>query len=594
MGEVYMKLFIAMAILAGAAITACTMGAKRDVAERTPATVGEKTVAGLTGWKDTDENAKLWSEYCVGNPKGADIPHFKYNSNASFVKEAIANLKKVDDKSYFLYTEVEEVYGVREPGSKKGDKKPLAKQNYAIPDGVSGLSNGYLTILCGEFRDRATMIQDKVKWLAHLYKLPVTPQTDFVKKIDITRSPWSQMSADRYDDFLAFSRNLWSARKQVTPSVDYGGGQQPVDGAVEGMTVCQVKYMFANYIHAGKPFDSLSAYESGFKNFKSQCSDGSDGGDDDINDYYTFRGDTNFKPYSPEGNAMLFRGRFMASLCKNPSEAKSKAPISDEDCQTYYTKPFENRWAAARAGLAGWMFYEPGADNNFTNTSMPTTMHLHYEGGERPLNYSLDSMGTDPKPGAFAENLFHQDWIKSLGKDGLKGGYLNVDMGFNKFTRLDTGSPLYALAYKRIKNAVDRHTDWYASGYSDAKTNRKGDQAYSPFVASSYEMGASNSFVNCGITVPCIAGEHDQRKHWMFVFRVHGKNWYKTQDLKANKPVDFSRMWFDETSFGTTGLAKSEHAWDRLGTAVEGEYDSILYLHNITTSNSIQGDGLPQ
>ncbi len=40
-------------------------------------------------------------------------------------------------------------------------------------------------------------------------------------------------------------------------------------------------------------------------------------------------------------------------------------------------------------------------------------------------------------------------------------------------------------------------------------------------------------------------------------------------------------MWFDETSFGDTSLANSEKAWDRLGTALEGELDSILYLWNV-------------
>ena len=54
--------------------------------------------------------------------------------------------------------------------------------------------------------------------------------------------------------------------------------------------------------------------------------------------------------------------------------------------------------------------------------------------------------------------------------------------------------------YKLIRNAVDRHTDWYNSGYDDEMNQqmnqrRARDQAYSPFVASSYEMSASDDFV---------------------------------------------------------------------------------------------------
>ena len=44
---------------------------------------------------------------------------------------------------------------------------------------------------------------------------------------------------------------------------------------------------------------------------------------------------------------------------------------------------------------------------------------------------------------------------------------------------------------------------------------------------------------------------------------------------------------FDETSIGTNGLANSERALDRLGTALEGEMDSIIYLHNIRTNGSV-------
>ena len=55
----------------------------------------------------------------------------------------------------------------------------------------------------------------------------------------------------------------------------------------------------------------------------------------------------------------------------------------------------------------------------------------------------------------------------------------------------------------------------------------------------------------------------------------------------GSTPFDFNRHWFDETSLGTNGLADSEHALDRLGTALEGEMDSILYLHNLTTGGEV-------
>ncbi len=574
------KTFTFVALSLGLFISACSFFAKKDQVNRFPSSDGIM-LAGLDGWKSTEENKQLWQEYCVGDSTAADIPRFRYENPNPMVQKAVENIKKVSDKSYFLYTEVEEVYGLRELGSKKDSKKPLIKPAYEIPAGVSLLSNAYLVILCGEFRDRATMIQEKLNWIANLYKLPTQPQSSF-GSIDPEKSPWSQMSAHSYSAFLQFSRALWFARQPQTPAVNLGTFS--VRGAVEGMSVCQMKYIFTKYIHPGVAFDSISSYETGFADFKTKCST------DDVSDYYSFRGDTNFKPYSPEGNAMLFRGRFMASLCKNPSQTKKPDIVSDADCKSYYTSPFQSRWAAARAGLAAWMFYDPKHESVFSNTKSQLTMFLHFDGANRPLNFATGTSAEDPSVGSIHEKNFSSDWLKQI----QNGDYQMNDIGFNKFVKMGASDMNSQLAYTRIKNAVDRHTDWYTSGYNDLKTKRSGTQAYSPFVASSYEMYESNGFVNCGITIPCIPSEHDDRKHWMFVFRVKGENWYRTQDLQKARPIDFSRMWFDETSFGTTGLAIKEHAWDRLGTAVEGEYDSILYLHNITTSGTVADDGLPQ
>ncbi|MCC6137977.1 MAG: hypothetical protein IT287_05050, partial [Bdellovibrionaceae bacterium] len=62
---------------------------------------------------------------------------------------------------------------------------------------------------------------------------------------------------------------------------------------------------------------------------------------------------------------------------------------------------------------------------------------------------------------------------------------------------------------------------------------------------------------------------------------IKAQNWYTPARIQNNEPLDFDKMWFDETSFGVSGLADSEHAWDRLGTAQEEEFDSILYLVNV-------------
>ena len=75
-----------------------------------------------------------------------------------------------------------------------------------------------------------------------------------------------------------------------------------------------------------------------------------------------------------------------------------------------------------------------------------------------------------------------------------------------------------------------------------------------------------------------LVSEHNQ-----VVFKVAKENWVTPETINSqDKPAtNFDRAWFDETSFGDTGLANSEKAWDRMGTALETELDSILYLHNL-------------
>ena len=116
--------------------------------------------------------------------------------------------------------------------------------------------------------------------------------------------------------------------------------------------------------------------------------------------------------------------------------------------------------------------------------------------------------------------------------------------------------------------------------------------SYSPFVASSYELSKSDAFIACGYTVPCQTGS-DTRKQWMFVFKIRKDHWYRTQDAHDGRPVDFAHNWFDETSFGKTGLADGENAFDHLGTALEDEYEDIMYVHNMDNQQAITLDGLP-
>lgn len=539
----------------------------------------QATKSGLDKWLGDAENKALWSKYCSETGATPSVP--KVNYKDPLVKKAADKLKTVSDKSYYFYGDIMRVYGLK------------AKGKYTPQAGVEEKdlpANAFFVYLCGEFRDRATMIREKLTWVSNINKVAVGKQP----KIDLTKPLWQQIAAESYSPYLAFSAQLWEERREAIGyrNLAIKGGEKElmVDKGVPALSICENKYIFSQFISEGKPFpEDLKTYEDGLAAFSKGAKNCSK---TDLEYYNTFRGDTNFKPYSPESNGMIWRATHMAKWCDGLSKAKpaktGEQLVTDADCADYFSKPFLRRWEAARAGLATWLFYAPAHHEVFSDTQELVMIYPNKDAskGPFPYNFTKRDPSANSAPAEKVSALI-PEWEKIQ-----KTAWGALDLGFNKVYGVGPKAKSNIDSYERLRNAVDRHTDWYASGSDDGR-DKIMDQAYSPFVASSYEMNQSNGFVNCGMTIPC-GDDSDDRKHWMFVFKVKKTNWYTTDRLVKGDKVDFSKMWIDETSFGTTHLAKAEHAWDRLGTAVEGEYEAILYLHNITTYDEIKPDGLPQ
>lgn len=472
------------------------------------------------------------------------------SDNAAYLSSVISDqlkpLKRADH--FYFYSPVVQAYRI---------KKTAVPDN--APKGTQPEAHTFLTLLCGEFRDRATMIEAKLNWAKNIYILPATKQTTFA--IDPAKNVWSQIPASAYYPYLSISGQVWSARRDSMDRYIEIGNEKQIDNPVPGFTVCETKYIFSEYVGKGKQFDSFDAYQKGYEAYKATCPVA------DQRDYYDFRGDSNYKHYSPESNGMIWYATTMAAACKSTTTAKpGQTIITDQDCQNYFTHPYSYRYNAARSGLAAWLFRDNQYESQFSSQGQMVAIYPHRIPELAPFSFSFDQ--TKNTGDIFG---YDSNW------SGLPGAWNTPDIGFNAFTGLGTDKADMLTAYTRIRDAVDRHTDWYHSGYND-KNGAAKDQAYSPFVASSYVMQSSDSFTTCGITVQC---PPDGLKRWMFIFRIKPENWYNPARVKNNEPVDFDRMWMDETSFGRSNLANSERAWDRLGTSTEDEMESILYLVNI-------------
>lgn len=445
---------------------------------------------------------------------------------------------------------------------------PNAGAPNAAPEGTQEEAHTFLTQLCGEFRDRATMIEAKLKWATNIFILPPSEASTF--KIDVNKNVWSQIPASAYYPYIQISSEIWEAKREAMPRYIQIGSEQ-VDNPVPGFTVCETKYIFSEYVGKQKSFDEIKSYYEGYKTYREACSVA------DRQDYYDFRGDSNFKHYSPESNGMIWYATTIARACKSPTTARpNQNGISDQDCRNYFSRPFYYRYNAARAGLAAWLFRDGKHEEQFSSQGKMVAIYPHRSPELAPFSFSYDH-------NAATGDLFDFDtkWLNT------PGAWNSPDIGFNSLTGLGTDQADHVIAYKRIRDAVDRHTDWYHSGYND-KNGVSKEQAYSPFVASSYEMRESDNFTRCGTTVQC---PDDGLKRWMFVFRVKPENWYHPGRILKNEPINFDKMWFDETSFGVSGLADKEKAWDRLGTPMEEELDSIVYLVNVQAGSGSGAEG---
>lgn len=476
-----------------------------------------------------------------------------YNNLSTMVKQSP---DKVDAEHFYFYGDIRRLYELTK--TSVSDKAPKG----TVPE-----AHLFLTQLCGEFRDRATMIEAKLNWVKNLFILKGNSETF---TIDPTKNVWSQIPASAYYPYTRISSAIWEAKREAQPRYITIGEYSDIDNPVPGFTVCETKYIFSEYIGKNQEFGDYDSYLKGFASYSAKCSQA------DIEDYYDFRGDSNFKHYSPESNGMIWYATTIGKACRTSTTVKNGVTTyTSQDCENYFKRPFYYRYNAARAGLSAWLFRDDQYRDTFSSQGSMVAIYPHTSPDLAPFSFSFDNKSLDD---LFA---FDQKWLS------LPGAWNRSDIGMNEYTGMGTANADLQMAYERLRDAVDRHTDWYSSGYNDKNGTIK-DQAYSPFVASSYDMSASDGFTSCGITVQC---PPDGLKRWMFIFRIKPQNWYNPARILKGEPVDFDTMWLDETSFGISGLADSEKAWDRLGTAMEEELDSILYLINVSTEGGFEGHG---
>ena len=99
-----------------------------------------------------------WSQLCDSSGEliagSAEVPSPNYGNPA--VNEAVESLNKVDSSSWYMYQDIEKLYGLC-PGTYRSDGYKHCSRDRSpydtIPKTVSVPTHNFLTILCAEYRD---------------------------------------------------------------------------------------------------------------------------------------------------------------------------------------------------------------------------------------------------------------------------------------------------------------------------------------------------------------------------------------------------------------------------------------------------------
>jgi hypothetical protein len=142
--------------------------------------------------------------------------------------------------------------------------------------------------------------------------------------------------------------------------------------------------------------------------------------------------------------------------------------------------------------------------------------------------------------------------------------------------------PTFEGRMARFNQALDRHTNWGPTGYymEDASpTTASPSQiryigAYSPLVACSYDISASEAFASGDYpTTP----EFEQGvTKWMYVMKFRAENYYSEQSLRDGEVMNFDSDYFNETSLSNDYYV--ERALDKFGWVPGSDLHANIYF----------------
>ncbi len=451
----------------------------------------------------------------------------------------------------------------------------------------------FIRVLCGEFRDYPRQLERKLDVIGQnqVYAGP-----DEVVAFDLDKDLFSQITFPAYERMVDTMGAVHSFRQSQRRDErdgfnfnigDFGGDSNRVEHSVPPWTHCEMKFMFSQYMVKDAPivafFDedtdtqhTPETYEKRFAEFRAtQCSE------DDLAVMYNFRGHNNNHPLFFESNAFLWNSR------------RARRVKVSRDTDEYYKHPFAERYFRTRQLWAAYLFHSEKDNKHFGLASQSGGGPILYItdqdlDGDLVADYRLfpDDEGCgDQGVGIMNpdENCNMVSFEQAAGVPNSKGHFEGwdpemwptEDMGFLEVF------PTFEQRMARLNGALDRHTNWGPTSYymldasplNPKPTDVRMIGAYSPIVAMSYDISASDFFARRDF----VPNDFEEGKaKWMFIMKLRTSDYYDEEAMKAGKAIDFDRNYFNETSLSNDFF--SERALDHFGFVPPDDLHAVIYF----------------
>ncbi len=440
-------------------------------------------------------------------------------------------------------------------------------------------ARNFMRVLCGEHRDHPELLRAKLEVIGE-HTTAARPEE--LTSIDTSRNLFDQLTYPAYVRLVQVMRTMHAYCQAQRPGArdGYNYGQrdyssQRVDHSVAPFTQCEMKFAFTNYLVDGAPrtIDPVR-YEAELADYRaSSCTD------EDLAWMFNFRGHVNLQPLWLESNAFIFNSR------------RARGMEISHGTRDAYLHPFATRYDMSRRAWAAYLFHRDEDSTALNSNSLR---------GGGPILYITDQ--DQDEDGVADYRLFNVQGCGDQGV-GLAIPSRNCNMVTWEQARWTGTTRGHASAWDpsrwvepgmgfmqtfssanermvRFNQALDRHTNWGPTGYYMIDASDADDLsprfygAYSPVVAASYDVSASDFFVHRDY--PTTSAFEAGRAKWLHVMRFRSSEYYDEQDLADGRAMDFDANYFNETSLSNDYY--SERALDHVGYIPAGEMYAQVYL----------------